>query len=205
MAGTRSGTPAQAWLWAAPLRDFARQPLLLSVLPLAAAPQAWFRVSGLHSAKLVAALSGAGLVLWRLAAVLRHRPWGSWAADLPARILVIDFRPLHLAFAHLRARGLDNCNAHLGREPAELARLVGMIWIRHASQSTLRNPGDRSTGELDRKKPRLSRPPYAAALRFLVESLWAGRELVEDEYSYLDDAGNGRVCRGAGGTGRAWS
>lgn len=208
MARTRSGNPAQAWLRAAPLREFARRSPLLSVLPLAAAPQAWFRVSGLHSAELIAALSGAGLVLWRLAAVLRHRPRSSWADDLPARILVIDFRPLEQAFADLRDRGVDNCNAHLGREPAELARLVGMIRIRHASQSTLRDLGARSTGELDRERPRLSRPPYAAALRFLIESLWAGRELVEDEYSYLDDGGNERVCLMRAcvpGGGRDWS
>ncbi len=158
---------------------------------------------------LAAALaSGVVVALWRLATERRRTARLQWSDDLPATVLVLDLTALEAAFAELRGRAVTDCVAYLGGRPDEVARLARLVKVRHASDSALRDLGVRNAAELQDRLGRLDRAPHADALRFLIESVWAGRELVENEYSYLQDGGGERTClmraRIPGG-GRDWS
>lgn len=152
--------------------------------------------------------SGAVVALWRLATERRRTARLQWSGDVPATVLVLDLTALEAAFAELRGRAVTDCVAYLGGQPDEVSRLARLVKIRHASDSALRDLGVRNAAELQDRLGRLDRAPYADALRFLIESVWAGRELVENEYSYLQDGGGERTClmraRIPGG-GRDWS
>jgi PAS domain S-box-containing protein len=138
---------------------------------------------------------------WRLQRLVAHRTRELQLSErrqreifdlAPAPITRNDYGPVLPHLKKLRATGVTDLGAHLAKHPDLVREWCALVRVIDANQLALRLAVVGSVAELDRVRMTILTPESIEIFREELQAIWAGRDQMRIEKSYISTAGQRR-------------